>query len=81
MGDIMQKFERKPEYDLSFATCVFSGILNEIYFEIKHGTKDRTEELQYLVDRYCEEFIISGNYLQEKMKEYALSIKNKELML
>lgn len=77
----MQEFQRNPKYDLSFATCVFSGISKEIDFEIKYGTDDRTEELQYLVDRYCEEFIISGNYLQEKMKEYALSIKNKVLML
>lgn len=73
----MQEFERKPEYELSFATCVFSGILNEIDFEIKHGTKDRIEELQYLVDRYNNDFILSGSYLIEKLEEYKQAIKNR----
>ncbi len=73
----MQEFERNPEYELSFATCVFSGILNEIDFEIKHGTKDRIEELQYLVDRYNNDFILSGSYLIEKLEEYKQAIKNR----
>ena len=73
----MQNFKRNERYDLTFASCVYSGILNQIDFEIRHGTEDKTEELQYLVDRYCEEFIISGNYLQEKMNEYAFSLKKR----
>lgn len=73
----MQYFKRNAKYDLSFAKCVFSGILNEIDFEIKHGTKDRTEELQYLVDRYNNDFIVSGSYLVEKLEEYKQDIKNR----
>lgn len=73
----MRDFKRSAKYDLSFATCVFSGILNEIDFEIKHGTKDRSEELQYLVDRYNNDFIVSGSYLVEKLEEYKQAIKNK----
>lgn len=73
----MQEFERKPEYDLSFSTCVFSGILNKIDFEIKHGTEDRTEELKYLVDRYNNDFVVSGSYLVEKLEEYRQAIKSR----
>ena len=73
----MQDFQRNPKYDLSFATCVFSGILNEIDFEIKHGTKDRIEEFQYLVDRYNNDFIVSGCYLKEKLEEYKQAIKSR----
>lgn len=71
----MQEFERKPEYELSFATCVYSGILNRIDFEIKYGMDDKTEELQYCVDRYCDEYVISGNYLREKLEEYKQATK------
>lgn len=73
----MREFERNTEYYLSFATCVFSGILNKIDFEMKYGTKDRTEELQYLVDRYNNDFIVSGSYLVEKLEEYKQAIKSR----
>ena len=64
-------------YDFAFASCVYSGILNRIDFEIKHGADDKTEELQYCVDRYCEECVISGNYLREKLEEYKQAVKNR----
>lgn len=73
----MHEFQRNPKYDLSFAACVFSGISNEIDFDMKHGTKDRTEELQYLVDRYNNDFIVSGHYLNEKLEEYKQAIKTR----
>lgn len=73
----MQDFRRNPKFDLSFAICVYSGISNEIDFEIKHGTEDRTEELQYLVDRYNNDFIVSGHYLNEKLEEYKQAIKSR----
>lgn len=73
----MQDFQRNPKYDLSFATCVFSGISNEIDFEMKYGTEDRTEEFQYLVDRYNNDYIVSGSYLVEKLKEYKKAIKSR----
>ena len=66
---------------MMYYSCVYSGISNKIDFEMKHGTEDKTEELQYCVDKYCENFVISGSYLKEKMKEYALSIKKKGLVL
>ena len=74
-GDTMQ--EIKKEYDLAFAYCVYYGISNEIEFEIKNGTNDRTEELQYIVDRYNDEYIVSGHYLSEKLEEYKQAIKNR----
>ena len=73
----MQDFQRNPKYDLSFATCVFSGISNEIDFEMKYGTEDRTEEFQYLVDRYNNDYIVSGSYLVEKLEEYKKAIKSR----
>lgn len=73
----MQNFKRNQKYDLTFATCVFSGISNEIDFEMKYGTEDRTEELQYLVDRYNNDYIVSGSYLVEKLEEYMQAIKSR----
>lgn len=73
----MQDFQRNQKYDLVFATCVFSGISNEIDFEMKYGTDDRTEELKYLVDRYNNDFIVSGHYLNEKLEEYKKAIKSR----
>ena len=40
------------KYDLIYTNYLFSGISNEIDFEIKYGTKDRREELQYIIKRY-----------------------------
>lgn len=73
----MQDFKRNAKYDLTFASCVFSGIMKEIESEIKYGIEDRTEALQYLVDRYNNDFIISGSYLAEKLEEYKQAIKNR----
>lgn len=74
----MQDFKRNPEYDLLFSSCVYSGISERIDFEINHGTDERSEELQYLVDRYCNEFIISGDYLRKKLEEYKQAIKARQ---
>ena len=63
------------KYDFAFASCVYSGIINRIDFEIKYGVDDKTEELQYCVDKYCEEYVISGNYLKGKLEEYKQAIK------
>ena len=65
------------KHDFAFASCVYSGILNRIDFEIKYGVDDKTEELQYCVDKYCEEYVISGNYLREKLEEYKQAVKNR----
>lgn len=73
----MQNFKRNERYDLTFASCVYSGILNQIDFEIRHGTEDKTEELQYLVERYNNDFIVSGFYLIEKLEEYKKAIKSR----
>lgn len=73
----MHEFQRNAKYDLTFASCAYSGILNQIDFEIKHGTDNRTEELQYLVDRYNNDFIVSGSYLIEKLEEYKQAIKSR----
>lgn len=73
----MQNFKRNARYDFTFASCVYSGILNRIDFEIKYGMNDKTEELQYCVDKYCNDFVVSGNYLNEKLEEYKRAIKSR----
>ena len=73
----MQDFKRNAKYDLAFASCVFSGIMKEIDSERKYGIEDRTEALQYLVDRYNNDFIVSGCYLNEKLEEYKKAIKSR----
>lgn len=65
------------KHDFAFASCVYSGIYRKIDFEIKFGVDDKTEELQYCVDKYCEEYIISGNYLKGKLEEYKQAIKSR----
>ena len=62
---------------MMYYSCVYSGISNKIDFEMKHGTEDNTEELQYCVDKYCEDFIVSGSYLIEKLEEYKQAIKSR----
>lgn len=63
---------------MMYYSCVYSGISNNIDFEMKYGTEDRTEELQYCVDKYCEDFVISGNYLKEKLEEYKQAIQSRQ---
>ena len=73
----MENFERISKYDLAYTNCIYAGISNEIDFEIKHGTKDRREEIKYIIDRYCNDEIISGSYLQKKYNDYVSSLKSK----
>ena len=63
--------------EMMYYSCVYSGISNKIDFEMKYGTDDRTEELQYCVDKYCEDFVISGHYLKEKLEEYKQAIQSR----
>lgn len=69
--------KKEAQFDFTFTNCIYSGISNMIDFEIKHGTQDKTEELQYIVERYCNEYLISGNYLKEKLEEYKKTIIKK----
>lgn len=64
--------------DMLWTQCIYSGIYNQIEFEMKYGSEDRTEELQYVVDKYCNENIVSGSYLQEKLDEYKRVVKEKQ---
>ena len=76
----MEDFKRNLKYDLIYTNCIYSGIFNEIDFEIKYGTKDRREELQYIIKRYCNEELVSGAYLKEKYNEYVETLKNKGII-
>ena len=76
----MEDFKRNSKYDLVYTTCIYAGISNEIDFEIKHGTKDRREELQYIIKRYCNGELVSGAYLKEKYNEYVETLKNKGII-
>ena len=76
----MENFKRNSKYDLIYTNCIYSGIFNEIDFEIKYGTKDRRQELQYIIKRYCDEEILSGAYLREKYNEYVEKLKEKGII-
>ena len=60
-----------------YYSCVYSGISSKIDLEMKYGTEDKTEELQYCVDKYCNDFDASGNYLKWKLEEYKQAIKSR----
>ena len=74
----MGKFERNKEYDFEYRHCIYSGISKQIEFETKYGTEDKRKELEYIVNRYCEEEILSGLYLQKQLEEY-ISVLNERM--
>ena len=76
----MENFKRISKYDLVYTNCIYAGISNEIDFEIKYGTKDRREELKYIIKRYCNEELVSGAYLKEKYNEYLATLKEKGII-
>lgn len=76
----MENFKRISKYDITYTNCIYSGISREIYFEIKYGTHDRREEIKYIIDRYCNDEIVSGAYLQEKYNEYVETLKSKGII-
>ena len=76
----MENFERIAKYDLTYTNCIYAGIFNEIDFEIKYGTKDRRQELKYIIKRYCNEELVSGAYLKEKYNEYLATLKEKGII-
>ena len=77
----MEKFKRNANFDFEYYTCIYSGISDKIDFEIKHCKEDKRESLKYIVDRYCDEIIVSGAYLQEKYSEYVKTLKNNGIIL
>lgn len=76
----MEDFKRNSKYDLTYTNCIYSGISDTIDFEIKHCKEDKREELKYIVDKYCDEVVISGVHLQEKYNDYVETLKNKGLI-
>lgn len=68
------------KYDIAYGSCIYSGISSQLDFEIKYGTSDKREELKYIVDRYCDEEMVSGKYLIEKYNEYVTSLKAKGII-
>ena len=61
--------------------CVYNGISQKIDFEIEHGIADRTKELSYVVQRYCDEHAISGYFLKEKLEQYRQTVKKREAFI
>ena len=76
----MENIKSNASYDFTYYTCIYSGISNKLDFEIKHGEEDKRERLKYIVDRYCNEVVISGAYLQEKYNEYVEALKDKGII-
>lgn len=66
-----EEFQRNPEHEMMFYSCVYNGISSQIDFYMRvFPEEDHTAELQYIVDRYCNEYLISGAYLREKLQKY-----------
>ncbi len=61
-----------------YAQCIYEGISQKIDFEIKYGITDHTKELSYAVQRYCDEHIVSGKSLMEKLEQYRQTVKGRE---
>ena len=73
----MEDFKHNSKYDFMYDVCIYSGILGRIEHEIKYGKEDIRKELQYVVDRYNKEVVISGAHLQEKYNDYVKALKDK----
>ena len=43
----------------------------------RNNLKLSKEEIKYIIDRYCNDEIISGSYLQKKYNDYVSSLKSK----
>lgn len=54
----------------AYRHAIYCGISDAIEFEIKYGFRDKREELTYMVERYCREQIVSGEFLRRKLEEY-----------
>lgn len=77
-GINMDAFERNIDYDLDYALCVYFGISKAIDYEINYGEENKIEVYEYIVDRYCNEIMVSGKYLKEKLEEYKSKYKKKD---
>ena len=73
----MGKFKRNTDYDLDYTLCIYSGISNKIRLETEFGTDDKNEELKYIVDRYCKEELLSGDYLKEELERYIEAVRER----
>ena len=76
----MENFKHISKYDFMYDVCIYSGISGQIEHEIKYGKEDKRKELQYLVDRYNKEVVISGAHLQEKYNDYVKALRNKGII-
>lgn len=57
-------------YQIAYKLCIYSGIYRAIDHELKYGTINKSDELSWIVNKYCEEELLSGNSLKEKLNEY-----------
>lgn len=69
MGSESNKSTTFPK-SIEYSTCVYSGIVDKIRWEKEYGKEDKTELLEYLVQRYTDEHLLSATYLQEELEEY-----------
>lgn len=68
---------KNPKFEMTFGQCVYSGISQELDRAINDLSEDRTAELEYIVAKYNDEFIISGAYLSEKLEKYKQALKSR----
>ena len=73
----MADSKSNAEYEFLYNSCIYSGISKQIEFETKYGTEDKRQELKYIVDRYNNEIIVSGSYLEELYNKYVESLKKR----
>ena len=55
---------------LLYRMCLYSGISDKIDYEINYGKTDLREALNYCVEKYCKEEVMSGASLRKKLAEY-----------
>lgn len=67
-------------YELIYKNCIYSGISNKINFETRNGTEDKTEELEYIVAKYNEEVLMSGDSLYEQLEGYKKALAERDLI-
>lgn len=62
----------EAEYILAYKRAIYSGISNEIQWQMKHGIdrEDARDRLRYMVDKYCEEELVGGDSLREELNRY-----------
>lgn len=65
-----KEYVRNAINENAYRRALYNGIYDVIEHEFKYGFRDKRKELTYMVERYCREQVISGEFLIRKLEEY-----------